>query len=182
MAMPRFKPIRRLLVCLVAAGALMPGAASSQAVPEYELKAAYLYNFALFVAWPADTRKDGLFVLCVAGDSPLNAALAALEGKAVRSQRLVVRGIDGMPDLGECQMLYIAAAEEMRLERILALARGRPILTIADALGWGGRGIMINLVARQGRLAFDVNLDAVRQAGLDMSSRLLRLAGSVNGR
>lgn len=182
MALHRLMSIRRLLVCLLALSALASGGATAQAVPEYELKAAFIYNFALFVDWPADTRKDGAFVLCVAGRGLYDAAFDALQGKLVRSQRLAVRRVDGLQGLDECHMLYIAPAEEMRLNHILGLAGGRPILTVADAEGWSGRGVMINLVTRQGRLTFDVNLDAVRRAGLDMSSRLLRLAGSVNGR
>lgn len=79
-------------------------------------------------------------------------------------------------------MLYVAPEEEMRLDRILGLTGHRPILTVSDAEDWGGRGIMINLVTRKSRLTFDVNLDAARRAGLDISSRLLRLAHSVNGK
>lgn len=182
MAFRRLMSIRHLFFCLVAACALASGGATAQAVPEYELKAAFLYNFALFAEWPADARKDGAFVLCVAGRGLFDAAFDAIEGKPVRSQKLAVRRVDGLQGLDECHMLYIAPAEEMRLNHILGLAGRRPILTVADAEGWSGRGVMINLVTRQGRLAFDVNLDAVRRAGLDMSSRLLRLASSVNGR
>jgi len=182
MALRRLMSIRRLLVCLLALSALASGGATAQAVPEYELKAAFMYNFALFVEWPVDARKDAAFVLCVTGRGLFDAAFDALDGKPVRSQKLAVRKVDGMQGLDECHMLYIAPAEEMRLNQILGLAGRRPILTVADAEGWSGRGVMINLVTRQGRLAFDVNLDVVRRAGLDMSSRLLRLASSVNGR
>lgn len=182
MALRRFMPVRRLCACLLAACSLAAGGAAAQAVPEYELKAAFIYNFALFVGWPADARKDGPFVLCVAGRDLFGAAFDPLEGKPVRSQKLVLRRIDGMQELGDCHMLYIAPAEEIRLDQILGLAAGRPILTIADTEGWHGRGVMINLAMRQGRLAFDINLDAARRAGLEMSSRLLRLAGSVSGR
>ncbi len=178
----RFMSIRRLLACLVATCGLIPGAASSQTAPEYELKAAFIYNFALFVDWPDDVRKTGPFVLCVTGSDLFGAAFGALEGRPVKSQKLAVRRADGLQGLDDCHMLYIAPAEELRLERILALVGVRPILTIADGENWSGRGVMINLEMKQDRLTFNVNLDAVKRAGLGMSSRLLRLASSVSGR
>lgn len=182
MSLPSFKTIRRLFACLIALCGQASCCAAAEAVPEYELKAAFIYNFALFVEWPADVLKDGRFVLCVAGRDQFGAAFDAIEGKPVKSQRLMVRRIDSKQDPGDCQMLYVAPAEEMRLNRILAQVGVRPILTLGDSEGWSGRGIMINLATRQGRLAFDVNLEAVRRAGLEMSSRLLRLADNVSGR
>lgn len=179
MALHRYMSIRRLFACLIAACSLIPGGAAAQAVPEYELKAAFIYNFALFVDWPGDARKEGAFILCIAGGGLSGAAFDVLEGKPVRSQKLAVKRVDGMQRLDECHMLYIAPTEEMRLNQILELAGSRSILTVADAEGWSERGVMINLVTRRKRLAFDVNLNALRRAGLVMSSRLLRLANSV---
>lgn len=182
MVIRRLMLIRCLLPCLIAACGLAAGGAAAQAVPEYELKAAFIYNFALFVDWPAEARKEGPFVLCVVGRGPFEPAFDALAGKPVRSQALAVRRIDRLQHPEDCHMLYIAPAEELHLERILGPAAGRPILTVSDVEGWSGRGVMINLVTRRGRLAFDVDLDAARRAGLEMSSRLLRLAHSVSGR
>lgn len=182
MALRRHRPTGRLFACLIAACGLASGNAAAQAVPEYELKAAFIYNFALFVDWPAEARKDGPFVLCLAGRDPFGAAIDALDGKPVKSQKLTVRRIPDLREPGGCHMLYIAPAEEFRLDRILESIAGRPVLTIADAEGWSGRGVMINLAMRQGRLVFDVNLDAVKRAALNMSSRLLQLANSVSGR
>lgn len=178
----RAMSLPRLLAGLVAACGLIPGAALPQAAPEYELKAAFIYNFALFVDWPIEVRKAGPFLLCVTGRDLFGPAFDSLEGKPVKSQKLAVRRIDGLQGLDDCHILYIAPAEELRLGRILEQIGVRPILTVSDAEGWSGRGVMINLERKQGRLTFDVNLDAVKRARLDMSSRLLRLAGSVTGR
>ena len=59
---------------------------------------------------------------------------------------------------------------------------GRPVLTVADSEGWLDQGVMINLSRRQARLAFDINLGAARQAGLRISSKLLRLASGTVGK
>ena len=182
MTHPRRFPFRRWLAGLLAASSLAPAIASGQAAPEYELKAAFIYNIALFVEWPADARRDGPFVLCVAGKDLFGAAFNALEGKPVRTQKLAVRRADGLQGLDDCHMLYIAPAEELRLERILGQVGVQPILTVSDAEGWSGRGVMVNLDKKLGRLVFDVNLDPVRRARLTISSRLLRLADSVSGR
>ncbi len=176
MALRPFASVGCLLACLIA---LLPGVAAGEAVPEYELKAAFIYNFALFVDWPAEARKGDTFHLCVAGRGPFETALDALRGKPVKSQRLAVRRVDGVQDLADCHMLYVAPAEEMRLARLLGQAEGRPILSVGDAEGFSQRGVMINLRMRQDRLTFDINLNSTRRAGLAMSSRLLNLANSV---
>lgn len=172
------------LRALAAAAWLAPAAALGQAVPEYDLKAAFLYNFALFVDWPAEgpPEERRALTLCVLGGDPFGHALDALEGKTVRSQRLAVRRLASAQAAVDCQILFIAATEEARLAHILKAVQGRPVLTVADSDGWLEQGVMINVSTRQARLAFDVNLAAARQAGLRVSSRLLRLAHLVLGR
>lgn len=178
----RAHPLCRLLAILALTCGLAPGGAAAQSAPEYELKAAFVYNFALFVEWPDAPQKDAPFVLCLAGRDLFGRAFDALEGKPVRSQQLTVRRIDPAQGVDGCHMLYIAPAEEMRLGQILRVAAGRAILTVADTEEWSDRGVMINLKTHQGRLTFDVNLGPARRAGLEISSRLLRLASNVRGK
>lgn len=177
---------RTSLKCLLPAllALVCAAAAAAPPVPEYELKAAFLYNFALFVDWPGEGRAEGspTLPLCVIGRDPFGPALDVLEGKAVRAQKIEVRRLDWTEGAAECRILFIAASEQGRLARILGAVAGRPVLTVADSEDWLDQGVMINLSRRQARLAFDINLGAARQAGLRISSKLLRLASGTVGK
>lgn len=172
-----------LVACgLLLACSLGPASARAQAVTEYDLKAAFLYNFALFVDWPADAPPDTAFNLCILGKDPFGSALDGLEGREMKARRLAVKRLTSTRGAAECQILFLPASEEAHLTEALNALKGKPVLTVADSEGWLERGVIINMVQRQTRISFDINLDAARQNGLRVSSRLARLAGSVIGK
>lgn len=151
-----------------------------QSMDEYAVKAAYLYNFTRFTQWPETAFADaGSFSVCVLGDDPFGAALASLEGKTVEQRPLRVRRLARMGDYGQCQMLFISRSERHRLRPLLVELRDQPVLTVSDIEGFTQSGGMIELVDQDQRVGFAVNLGAVRRTGLDISSKLLRLAAAV---
>jgi hypothetical protein len=158
---------------------LLLWAAAGQAaeVSEYKLKAAYLYNFAAFTEWPADT--PSVLQLCIHGRDPFGADLAQIEGKQVGGRTLAIRPSGGLEGLKGCQLVYIAPTEINNLARILDVLRGRPVLTVADSDGAVDQGVGINMSTVQRKVSFQVNLGTVRRAGLNLSSKLLRLATEV---
>ena len=151
------------------------------AVDERAMKAAYLYNFALFAQWPA--LPDADFQLCVLGTTPLDAELVRLEGKRVQNGLpIAMRWIMPGEPLSGCQVLYVDERNRRTLDRLLQQLARSPVLTITDAAGLGDRGIMIEMRRQDRRIVFDVNLAAARRARLDFSARLLKLASFVANR
>jgi hypothetical protein len=154
------------------------GAPAQGPRPEYEVKTAFLYNFALFTDWPGET--DPGVVYCILGDNPFGAALDALNNVRLRgsvaSRRLLT---PGSPVTG-CHVLFIAALDPQGLQRGVQAARGLPVLTVADATGAIEAGVMIALTLERQRVVFEVNLPAAQAAGLNLSSKLLRLARKVH--
>ena len=146
------------------------------AVPLEQLKAAFLYNFALFVEWPAAPK--GEFELCLYGGGPFEAA-DALTGKKVGSATVRVRRPARVEDLRSCQILYIEATDRKALARARAAVETAPVLTIADASSGSENPAMISLVAENSHLAFDIDMHAAERVGIKISSRLLRLARRV---
>ena len=170
----------RLLALLVLC---LPGQAvrADAAVDERAMKAAYLYNFALFAQWP--TLPDGDFRLCVLGTTPLDAELERLEGKRVQNGlSIAMRRIMPGEPLSGCQVLYVDERSRRTLDSLLQQLAGSPVLTITDAAGLADRGIMIEMRRQDQRIVFDVNLAAARRAHLDFSARLLKLASFVANR
>jgi len=76
-------------------------------------------------------------------------------------------------------MLFIASAESSRAEEIVQLLKGTSVLTIAETPGFSKQGGVINFVLEDSKVRFEVNVDAAKQAGLNISSRLLSLAKIV---
>lgn len=148
---------------------------------EYEVKAAYLYNFGKFVAWPEDAlaAADPL-VICVVGRDPFGAVLDdTIRGKTVQERRLTVRRLTNADRIRECHILFVSAAEEQRLPQILRAMGGSHVLTVGETDTFLRKGGAIALVARERRVRFDVNLRAAHDAGLEMSAQLLKVAANV---
>ena len=144
---------------------------------EYELKAAFIYQIARFVEWPGTPVNTGApLQLCVLGGNPFGPALENIRGKPVGERKMEVSLLDMNAGTRECAMLFIAAPAEKYLERIIALSRGTGMLTIGDTQGFARRGVMVNFFSQDGKIRFEVNLEATRQGGLKISSKLLSLA------
>jgi hypothetical protein len=78
-------------------------------------------------------------------------------------------------------VLFIGSSEERNIHRIMRALQGTSILSIGDTTGFARQGVIINFYLEQKRVRFEVNAAAARQAGLVISSKLLKLAGSVYG-
>jgi hypothetical protein len=155
---------------------LMPAPAHA-GYSENELKTAFIYQIAKFIEWPSSSAP---LRLCVLGGNPFGTALETLRGKRINERKLDVTLLDMSADIHECRVLFIATPAERHLERIAALSRGTGVLTIGDTEGLARRGAMINFFLENGKVRFEVNLEAVQQSGLKISSKLLSLARIVD--
>ena len=163
---------------LLAAGMLIAaGQALAQATPEYRAKAGFLYNFIAFTEWPAKVGSP--LTLCVYGADPFGDELNALQGKSVNGRSLAIRSVGNPDQVKGCQVVFVAGSAIDSLPRILDALQGEPVLTVADSAGALDSGVGINMLVRQSKIAFEVNLAATRRASLNLSSKLLRLASEV---
>lgn len=182
--MRTFSPILRplafaaLLALLAAAGEY--AVAGPRLPREYEVKAAFVYNFFKFIEWPAeaaDSSKD--IRICVLGDIPAEKPFAQLQDQSVGGRRIHVFHLRSLSSLRECTVLFIASSEEGRLPSILAALKGSRTLTVGDTRGYARKGVMINFFLAENRVRFKINAESARRAGLAFSSKLLKLAGVV---
>lgn len=172
------RSLGRLLTLLVWAALLAcPLAARSNEQPEYRLKAAFVYNFAAFTEWPAEVGPT--LNLCIFGPDPFLAEIDSLDGKTAGARRIDVHRKATVEAVKGCQIVFVAAAVAAQLPRLLDSLRGSSVLTIADSAGAASEGVMLNMNLVQGRVTFEANLIAARQARLTLSSKLLRLATEI---
>lgn len=167
---------RRAFLCVLLSACL--GSQAQESAPtEYQVKAAFLYNFGRYVEWPPRARPPASFTICVLGEDPFGPVLDELiKGKSIQGMKLVTRRPKQLEDAVNCQILFISSSENGRLEHILAVLHGRSVLTVGEAERFAHRGGMINFRLEGSKVRFEVNLDATEQAGLTVSSQLLKLA------
>lgn len=158
----------------------LPLAAPAQVheASEYEVKAAFIYNFANFVEWP-EGALDGTLNICLLGDDPFEKLFDSITGQVMGKRKVVIKRAVSLKDIIPCRVLFIASSEKARLKEITGLARANNILTIGDTEGFAKKGLTINLFMDKGKVRFEINQEAAKQAGLRVSPRLLDLARLV---
>ena len=157
--------------------AVVAGLAPASGLPEYQLKAAFLYNFANFTEWPASV--GATVQLCVYGPDPFGTFLDDLEGAKLGSRKIGVRRTNQFDALAGCNLVFVAGPAVASLPRIVEAARGKPLLTVVEGPELRRRGAAITLTVESERVAFEVDMPAVREANLTLSSKILRLARDV---
>jgi len=142
---------------------------------EYEIKAAYLYNFIKYVDWPSgDTISIG-----VLGNDPFGTALAPLNGKIVKGRRLLIKHLDSAREAQQCQIIFVSSSEKQRLQEIFESLRSARVLTVGETQGFADGGGIINFIEENNKVRFEINAEAARRTGLNISSELLKLARLV---
>jgi hypothetical protein len=164
--------------------ALAPSVASDPAEAErpseYEVKAAFLYNFAKFVKWPEDEPLGPTFVIAVLGKDPFGEILdRTLAGKTVLDKKVEIRRIEAVEGAAGVQILFIGTSERGRLGEILNALGDTRVLTVGEMEGFTERGGMIAFRLKEDIVRFEINLNQVKHAHLKMSSQLIRLAQRV---
>jgi hypothetical protein len=157
-------------------------AALGQTTDEYQVKAAFLYNFAKFVEWPPQAFKSPTdpIAICILGEDPFGHALEdAVKGKTIEGRGFVVPRISEVRQADSCQILFVSSAERKRARAILAELRANGVLTVGETEGFAEAGGVINFKLEGGRLRLEINVDAAERAKLRLSSKLLSLAQIV---
>jgi len=166
-----------LVLSFAAALSLAPGVrAQSASQREYEIKAAYLYNFIKYVDWPSYGETISIGVL---GNDPFGTALAPLNGKIVKGRRLVIKHLDSVRDAQQCQIIFVCSSEKQRLQEIFESLRSARVLTVGETQGFADGGGIINFIEENNKVRFEINAEAARRTGLNISSELLKLARLV---
>ncbi|MDY6987911.1 MAG: YfiR family protein [Thermodesulfobacteriota bacterium] len=172
-----------IIAAVLMVAGFAPAVQGEDKVPsEYVLKAAFLFNFAKFVEWPAEALTDDQRVisLCVFGEDPFGGALESIEGKTVKGRKVMTSRSKSLADLKECHILFISRSMEKDMAWILAELRDLSVLTVGDTENFTHRGGIINFVTVGNKLRFDINMKAARENGLKISSKLLKLANKVS--
>lgn len=149
---------------------------------EYQLKAAFLFNFAKFVQWPANSfaTPQSEFGICVLGDDPFGRSIDdVLHGKTIGEHPVMISRCKDVGEMTHCQIVFVSASEKKRLPEILAALRGTSTLAVGETDGFAASGGVIQFTLEEQRVRFIINVEAAERAKLQISSKLLALAKLV---
>ena len=144
---------------------------------EYEIKAAYLYNFINYIDFPG--ALGGTITIGVLGENPFGGALKALDGKHVKGRTIEVKDVSQVSALKGCQIAFISSSEKQRIPEILASLDHTRVLTVSETDGFSERGGIINFINQHNKVRFEINPVAAQRHDLTISSELLKLARLV---
>ena len=148
---------------------------------EYEVKAAYLYNFPKFISWPEHSfsTDSTAFNLCVLGENLFGDALLALQSKTINGKQVNIAHKATAHEALSCHLLFISRSESGSIDEILPLFEGLPIVTVSDFGGFAKSGGIIELSIKKGRIVFKINRGAAVRQRLGINASLLNLATEV---
>jgi hypothetical protein len=186
---PIFRTLARRLVCFVAIVAMALAVpigrvlAQETGPTEYQLKAAFLFNFAKFVDWPPSSfaGPQAPFAVCILGVDPFGTAIdETLRGQSIGGRAVTIQRVREAAQLRSCQVAFISASEKDRLREILQSVRGAKVLLVGETAGFASTGGAIQFQLQDKHIRFFINPDAAERAGLCVSSKLLSLATIVH--
>jgi hypothetical protein len=170
------------LVLALAVALQLTSPVQAEEANEYVVKAAFIYNFAKFTTWPAESFSDPAapIDLCVIGKHEFGTAFDSVQGKSVGGRTVNVKYLNTLKAQDKCHVVFIARSEQSRVPRIVKANQTIQALTVSDVDGFVEEGGMIRLVREpDDRISFEINPKTAEEAGLKLSSRLLNLAKRI---
>lgn len=164
-----------LLVLLIA----VPRLAKAQSGTEYQIKAAFLYNFAKFVDWPSSAFNGDAdpFKICVLGDSPFGSDLErTISARKVQSHPVHVIYPESVSQSRNCHILFVSSSESAHIKKIVSDLGATSVLTVADTPAFTSHGGIIGFILENERVCFEINAQAATRARLKVSSRLMMVS------
>ena len=149
---------------------------------EYEIKAAYLFQFSNFVEWLEldSANLHAPMRVCILGQDPLGGTLSRMiADHPSNAPSLVLRSVRRGEPIADCQILYISRSEGKYIPQILGSVRNASVLTVGETEQFAAEGGIIQLVMEENRIKFKINPSAASKARIRINSRLLALAQIV---
>ena len=157
------------------------GSGPVRAADEYQIKAAFLYNFLKYVTWPTNAfaTADSPYVIAVLGKDPFGDRLDDLARQTLKGRPLRIVRFDSTSALVPCHLLFVPDLERKKWEQLLKKLGSTAILTVGESERFALSGGMINFYTENNRVRFEINVDAARRAELTVDSAMLNLAKLV---
>lgn len=176
------RKVRRLVGIIVVLVVCRSHPLAAQPTLEDDVKAAFLYNFTKFIEWPPPAQPDEPFRLCAIANPSLVAAVdRTIADETVGGRRLVRVEPQSVDEARGCAILYIGKSAGERGVHLAAGVRDLPVLTVGEGTQFLQQGGAIGFLLDNNRVRFDISARSLQRSGLKASSKLLRVARTVQG-
>ena len=173
------KCARRLFLLMIFVIGHLHVPAQSNSSREYQMKAAFLFNFAQFVEWPTTSfpSDNAPLVIGILGDDPFGTYLEKnIRGERVQGHQLKIVHFNDVSEVADCHILFINLKRSDSLTNALEKLKTKNILTVGESPGFIRQGGMIRFVTDENKIRLQINPDAAKRADITISARLLKLA------
>jgi uncharacterized protein DUF4154 len=150
-------------------------------LPAYKIKAVFLFNFTQFVEWPdgAFNNNNDPFVIGILGKDPFGKYIdEVVQSEKVGNHSITIMRYQNISEINNCQVLFIED-NDSNLPSVLSALNNRAILTVSDMQGFTQAGGIIGFVTIENKIKLQININAAKEAGLNISSKLLSVANIV---
>lgn len=173
-----------VLLCVLASPsfAIRDSGLHGQELPEYVVKAGFLFNFAKYVEWPADAFEDAHAPIRIGilGEDPFGDTLEkALKEKTVGGRPFVIQRFKDPADLKRVHILFIPRSEAQRVAEDLKRTRGSGTLTVGEDKDFARAGGVLSILIEDGKSRLEVNPDAAAEQKVRINAKLLKVATVV---
>ncbi len=189
-----------VLALVLFMAAISPKARANSATSiEYQVKAAFLYNFIRFVDWPEEKVADSNepIIIGIIGKDPFGRSFEPIKDKPIKGGKVVIKRFKGLKELEKsrgkneseqhqqidairkCHLLFICRSEKTKFRETINLVKDHSVLTVADTKGFLESGGIINFIREERKVRFGINIATAKQAKLKIRSQLLRLAQRI---
>lgn len=175
--------ITKILIVVAIFSNFLPlaGQSGRASFEEYDIKAAFVYNFIKFVEWPESSmnRSDKISI-AILGSDPFRGKLDKLiAGKRVKNKVITVKHYSDITQIPFCHVLFISNSETRDLRSIFSSIKNKNFLTVGESSKFLKRGGIIKFLTYDNKVRFEINLKTAHAHKLKISSRLLRLADNL---
>lgn len=148
-------------------------------LPEYKIKAVFLFNFTQFVEWPDDAfnGNNDPFIIGILGTDPFGSYIdQAVAGEKVGTHPVTVVRYHTVNEINNCRLLFINITDDDNLRSVLSSLNNRAVLTVSDMKDFAPSGGIIGFITQNNKLRLQINITAAKAEGLNISSKLLSVS------
>ena len=132
-----------------------------------------ILHFSKYVQWPS---ADGDFTIGVYGaQGGVDALTKASANRKKGTQNIKVIAITNVSQALKCDIVFLGLKKSSQLKTLAESTSTKPILLISNKLGLGKKGAGINIIIKNNKPAFELNLNAIKSNKLEVSPKLVGL-------
>lgn len=166
----------------IVAGASLAAGAQRDVSKEYEIKAAFLYNFTKFVEWRGEqfASPAEAITIAVCGPNPFGDELQKIvKGRQVNGREIVVKFAAAPQDVLDAELVFVGALGGERMKETVQMLNAAGIVTVGETDEFTRAGGMIVFVLEGDKVRFEIDVGEAERRGLKISAQLQKLAKTV---